>query len=237
MPTTCQVLVKREQNMQPPCLHDTWILRGDRQKNTCEMSVGDKKTGESEAELWAAESQCVSVSEMEQSPCLHGLIRERLSISCHWIRACKKWGSPPGGSWACAGWHHGFGCAPQLPKERWENLRLTCSSPSALSRGERVQTKVCCQISAFPFFSIWPCHVLCGILVLPPGVEPGPRAVKALSPNHWTAREFPQSSAFNHPQFQTETSYRAGRYEAQGPLSLRSSRNIWCLPIPPSRFQ
>ena len=30
----------------------------------------------------------------------------------------------------------------------------------------------------------------CGILVKP-GIEPGPSAVKALSPNHWTAREFP----------------------------------------------
>ena len=32
-----------------------------------------------------------------------------------------------------------------------------------------------------------------GILVLWPGVEPGPLAVKVLSPNHWTVREFPGS--------------------------------------------
>ena len=31
----------------------------------------------------------------------------------------------------------------------------------------------------------------CGILVPGPGIEPGPSAVKALSPNHWTTREFP----------------------------------------------
>ena len=31
----------------------------------------------------------------------------------------------------------------------------------------------------------------CGILVPQPGIEPGPSAVKAPSPNHWTAREFP----------------------------------------------
>ena len=31
----------------------------------------------------------------------------------------------------------------------------------------------------------------CGILVLRPGIEPQPSAVKAQSPNHWTAREFP----------------------------------------------
>ena len=30
----------------------------------------------------------------------------------------------------------------------------------------------------------------CGILVPRPGIEPGPMAVKALSPNHWTVREF-----------------------------------------------
>ena len=30
----------------------------------------------------------------------------------------------------------------------------------------------------------------CGILVPQPGIETAPSAVKALSPNHWTAREF-----------------------------------------------
>ena len=30
-----------------------------------------------------------------------------------------------------------------------------------------------------------------GILVYRPGIEPVPLAVKARSPNHWTAREFP----------------------------------------------
>ena len=31
----------------------------------------------------------------------------------------------------------------------------------------------------------------CGTLVPQPGIEPGSPAVKALSPNHWTVREFP----------------------------------------------
>ena len=31
----------------------------------------------------------------------------------------------------------------------------------------------------------------CGILVPSPGIEPRPSAVKAQSPNHWTARELP----------------------------------------------
>ena len=30
----------------------------------------------------------------------------------------------------------------------------------------------------------------CGILVLSPGVEPMPLAVKAWCPNHWTTRKF-----------------------------------------------
>ena len=37
----------------------------------------------------------------------------------------------------------------------------------------------------------WLHHVACGILVQQPGIEPGPLAVRALSPDHWTAREFP----------------------------------------------
>ena len=41
------------------------------------------------------------------------------------------------------------------------------------------------------FFSFWPCCVACGILVPQPGIEPRAPAVKVLSTNHWTAREFP----------------------------------------------
>ena len=37
-------------------------------------------------------------------------------------------------------------------------------------------------------------HKACGILVPRPGIEPGPSAVRAWSPNHWTAREFPKDS-------------------------------------------
>ena len=32
---------------------------------------------------------------------------------------------------------------------------------------------------------------------MPPAVEPRPTAVKALSPNHWTVREFPGNPYFN----------------------------------------
>ena len=39
-------------------------------------------------------------------------------------------------------------------------------------------------------FFFWPRHVACRILVPQPGIEPRPTAIKVLSPNHWTAREF-----------------------------------------------
>jgi len=35
------------------------------------------------------------------------------------------------------------------------------------------------------------------ILVLQPGIEPWATAVEALSPNHWTAREFPKMNTSN----------------------------------------
>ena len=44
----------------------------------------------------------------------------------------------------------------------------------------------------FFFFNFWQRQTACGILVPRPGIEPAPSAVKARSPNHRTAREFPQ---------------------------------------------
>ena len=32
---------------------------------------------------------------------------------------------------------------------------------------------------------VWPSCTACGILIPPPGIEPGPSAVRAQSPNHW----------------------------------------------------
>ena len=47
-------------------------------------------------------------------------------------------------------------------------------------------------IFIFIFFFFWPLLVASGILVPQrPGIKPGPGAVEALSPNHWTARESP----------------------------------------------
>ena len=41
------------------------------------------------------------------------------------------------------------------------------------------------------FFFFWLHRMACGILVPRTGIEPAPLAVRAQSPNHWTAREFP----------------------------------------------
>ena len=40
------------------------------------------------------------------------------------------------------------------------------------------------------FYFFWPPCGACGILVPRLGIKPGPTAVKAWSPNHWTTREF-----------------------------------------------
>ena len=45
-------------------------------------------------------------------------------------------------------------------------------------------------------FLFWPPHMACGILVLQPGLEPEPLAVKVQGPNHWTTREFPNLVIF-----------------------------------------
>ena len=38
-------------------------------------------------------------------------------------------------------------------------------------------------------FFFWPCRAACGNLVPGPGIKPTPSAVKAQSPDHWTARQ------------------------------------------------
>ena len=45
----------------------------------------------------------------------------------------------------------------------------------------------------FHFILFWPHCTACGILVTWPGIEPGPLAGKAWSPNRRTTREFPES--------------------------------------------
>ena len=47
------------------------------------------------------------------------------------------------------------------------------------------------NLSVYLFIYFWPRCAACRILVSQPGMEPVPSAVKARSPNHWTARYFP----------------------------------------------
>ena len=62
---------------------------------------------------------------------------------------------------------------------------------------------VLAPFSVFFFFFLTLCNIYpmrshlaaCGILAPRPGIEPGPWAVKAWSPNHWTTREFPRSAS------------------------------------------
>ena len=44
------------------------------------------------------------------------------------------------------------------------------------------------------FFPLWLHHPVCAVLVPWPWIEPRPSAMKAWSPNHWTARKFPITS-------------------------------------------
>ena len=59
----------------------------------------------------------------------------------------------------------------------------------------------------------------CRILVPRPGIEPGPLAVDAWSPNHWVAREFPDCEGFDGgkgpPWRALETSHIAGSTREQ----------------------
>ena len=49
----------------------------------------------------------------------------------------------------------------------------------------------------FFFLIFWLCHMACGILVPPPGIEPAPPALETRSLNHWTAREVLNSLYLN----------------------------------------
>ena len=67
-------------------------------------------------------------------------------------------------------------------------------------RNEKLRTFGKIQIYLFLFFSFtfffWPHRAACGVLDPRPGIEPWPLAVKAWSPNHRTAGEFPKIYLF-----------------------------------------
>ena len=41
----------------------------------------------------------------------------------------------------------------------------------------------------FFLFVFWLCYIACRILVPGPGIEPGPSALRACSPSHWTTMQ------------------------------------------------
>ena len=55
-----------------------------------------------------------------------------------------------------------------------------------------LSTYVCMQVYIYLLH-----RTACRILVSQPGIKPGPPAVEAWSPNHWTTREFPHTCYLN----------------------------------------
>ena len=60
---------------------------------------------------------------------------------------------------------------------------------SSVSAEKEIELHMFGKETVFFFFFFWPCGMACGILVPQPGNEPGPAAMEAQSPNHWTTRE------------------------------------------------
>ena len=71
------------------------------------------------------------------------------------------------------------------------------------SKHLRTQIKKPMHTQRYLFF--WLCHTARGTLVPRPGIEPRSSAVKARSPNHWTAREVPNPFFLNTPKRSFET--------------------------------
>ena len=79
--------------------------------------------------------------------------------------------------------------------EAWRTaVHGVSKSQTRLSNWTEVQTFSPIAYSHSFFFS-WPCCLACEILVPQPGIEPRPQQY-ALSPNHWTTREFSQLTFF-----------------------------------------
>ena len=75
------------------------------------------------------------------------------------------------------------------------------------------------KYTPLPFFFFWLSCAACGILVPHLGVKPGPPAVKAPSPNHWTAREFPAVVIFKQLCFFPQNIFHV----ISGPLTKHTS--------------
>ena len=98
--------------------------------------------------------------------------------------------------------HHQFLPHPQSPAANRSSSRYLNTDCQALpgsstcthaipSAWKLVPSVHLIQFHIVFFFFFWPHWVACGILVPWPGIEPESLAVRAPSPNHWTARELP----------------------------------------------
>ena len=78
------------------------------------------------------------------------------------------------------------------------SMNTGCSlNPRGLLDQQHIERKS--ELGDLFLFFLAALHSLaCGISVPQPGTEPAPSAVKARSPNHWTAREFPRFISESH---------------------------------------
>ena len=92
-----------------------------------------------------------------------------------------------------------------LLKVSWDALTQTQALHQRLllEVGAKHYSRVCKLCDVFLFFFVWlflfslgRAGAACGILVPQPETELKPLAVRARSPNHWTARAFPQCCLF-----------------------------------------
>ena len=74
---------------------------------------------------------------------------------------------------------------PSIRRPQWALPLCPSFPPLVLSVAPKL------RFVLFLFFFFWLHHAACRISVSRPGVERAPSAVKAQSPNHWTAKEFP----------------------------------------------
>ena len=77
---------------------------------------------------------------------------------------------------------------PTNTSNLWGPLASFVHAPRSLLNASTLSV----QFDESFFFFFGPCCTACGILVPRPGIEPGPSAVRAQSPNYWTTREFPR---------------------------------------------
>ena len=110
----------------------------------------------------------------------NGVVKEGRSSKLDKLRACEEdW--VKSSKKACSLYVWGFSGTPS---------RFVLSSLTVVSW----------QI-LFLFFFFWLFRMVCRNLLPRPGIEPRPSAVRALSPNNWTARELPLPATWNQLLF------------------------------------